>query len=108
MEAIWSSRVRSEGFQKAFPHSTIFPVHSMPQIRYVSLTLHMRVERATRNPRSRSEERFSSQPGPVDQPDRTNPHTESYVAVGEIRWRPQARWVGEGFAEARSAPTGAD
>lgn len=72
------------------------------------MTLHRRVERATRNPRSRSEERFSSQPGPVDQPDRTNPHTESYVAVGEIRWRPQARWVVEGFAEARSAPTGAD
>lgn len=79
MEAIWSLPVRSEVFQKAFPHSTIFPVHSTPQIRYVSLTLHMRVERPTRNPRSRSKERFSSQPGPVDQPDRTNPHTESYI-----------------------------
>lgn len=67
------------------------------------MTLFMRVVRSTKNPRSRTAERFSSQPGLVDAPDKTNPHMESHSHSS------QGEQVGgERLCRARPAATGAD
>lgn len=77
--------------------------------RYVSLTLFMRVVRSTKNPRSRSAERFSSQPGLVDAPDRTNPHMESHSHSSQGEQVETLNQVGgERLCRARPAATGTD